>query len=290
MRIGIYGREFEPEFRAPISAMLEDLLKRNIELVVHDSFIDYLHRSLESPHSLAPFSDSEVASLDMLISIGGDGTILSAISVIRDSGVPILGVNTGRLGFLSNFPVEELHGIADALESGEYDLDERALLSVEANGKPLGNFSYALNEVTLHKKDTSSMITVHAWIDDRFMNSYWADGLIVSTATGSTAYSLSCGGPIVMPGSENILLTPIAPHNLNVRPMVVPNKNSVRLRAEGRDSHFLLTLDSTAFTVDGATDVHISRANFDVKLVILPGYHFFNTIRQKLSWGIDKRN
>jgi len=234
--------------------------------------------------------NTEIQGCDFLISIGGDGTVLDTIPLVKDSKIPILGINTGRLGFLSNINVDKVLNAADALLRGDYDLDERSLLEINCSGVDFKSHNFALNEVTIHKKDTSSMITIHTYLDDTFVNSYWADGLIISTPTGSTAYSLSCGGPIIMPGSQNTVLTPIAPHNLNVRPLVIPNSGKLSLTANGRDESFFLTLDSRSFSVPNQTRVTITKSDFSIYLVNLKEQNFFSTIRNKLLWGIDRRN
>lgn len=235
-------------------------------------------------------SGLELNNCDLLISVGGDGTLLDTITVVRDSGLPVLGINTGRLGFLANVALSRMDEAVKAIVEGRYMLDKRSLIKVSSEQLDLGDFAYALNEVTIHKKDTASMISIHVEVDGNYMNSYWADGLIVCTPTGSTAYSLSCGGPIVMPGSENITFTPIAPHNLNVRPVVISNNHKVSLRAEGREKYHLLTLDSRSYPINEFSVINLEKADFSVNLVVLEGQDFFSTIRNKLMWGIDRRN
>jgi NAD+ kinase len=194
------------------------------------------------------------------------------------------------LGFLSNVSTEDIETALKAVNEGRVVADNRSLIQIHADGIDLGEFPFALNEVTIHKKDDASMVTVHAYLENKFINTYWADGLIVATPTGSTAYSLSCGGPIVTPDSENIIMTPIAPHNLNVRPLVLPNNKQVRLRADGRSSEYLLTLDSRSFALPSSVEVVLSSAPFKITLLNLEHQHFFQTIRNKMMWGIDRRN
>ncbi|MFT4778072.1 MAG: NAD+ kinase [Flavobacteriales bacterium] len=293
MNIAIYGKQFSPDFDSAIKALLEMLLVRKHNVTIFDPFTDFLRgrNLLSDPDQFTSFQTYKgVQDCDVCISIGGDGTLLATAGLIRDSNVPVLGINTGRLGFLSNVSTEDIEEAIISLEKGDFKIDERALIKVEVAGVDIGDFPYALNEVTIHKKDRSSMVKVHAYMEDLFINTYWADGLIVATPTGSTAYSLSCGGPIVMPGSENLILTPIAPHNLNVRPLVVPCTRTIRLFADGRGEDYLLTLDSRSYTISAKEQVKLSSASFKLKLLNLPSQHFFQTIRNKMLWGIDKRN
>ena len=227
---------------------------------------------------------------ECLISIGGDGSIMDAVTIVKDSGIPILGINTGRLGFLSNISLEQISTAIENLFEKEYRIEKRALLRVETSNNIFGSTNFALNELTIHRKDSGSMITIHAQVEDHYLNSYWADGIIIATPTGSTAYSLSAGGPIVEPGSNNFVITPIAPHNLNVRPMIISDDNIIRLKVEGRSKHFLATLDSRSFNVDSQDELIIRKADFKIKLIKLQGQNFYETIRNKLMWGIDKRN
>lgn len=290
MRIAFFGKHFEPSFSPPISSFINRLKEKGSEILVEHSFSELFKQRFHL-NEVATFSGyDEIKGCNFLISIGGDGTVLDTIPLVKDSKIPILGINTGRLGFLSNINVDKVLNAADALIKGDFDLDERSLLEVECKSLDLGNYNFALNEVTIHKKDTSSMITIHTYLDDTFVNSYWADGLIISTPTGSTAYSLSCGGPIIMPGSQNTVLTPIAPHNLNVRPLVIPNSGKLSLTANGRDESFFLTLDSRSFSVPNETKVTITKSDFSIFLINLKEQNFFSTIRNKLLWGIDRRN
>jgi NAD+ kinase len=227
----------------------------------------------------------------LLISFGGDGTLLDTVTMIKNSDIPILGINAGRLGFLANINQDDILLAVRALKNKNFKLDERSLLKVEnkiLRDSEISNF--ALNEVTVHKKDSSSMLKIDAFLDNEFLNSYWADGLITSTPTGSTAYSLSCGGPIISPGSNNFVITPVSPHNLNLRPMVVGDQVVIRLRAESRESQFLLTMDSRSITIENNEEIFISKADFSIKLIELPDHNFFKTIRNKLFWGKDSRN
>lgn len=230
------------------------------------------------------------SGIDLAISIGGDGTFLKTVSFIRNSGVPVIGINTGRLGFLANTPIEQFEHTLDLVTKKEYVFQKRSLLRVETEENIFGEDKFAFNELAVHKKDTSSMITVHASLDGKYLNSYWADGLIASTPTGSTAYSLSCGGPIITPGCAVHILTPIAPHNLNVRPVVVPDHMPIELTVEGRDRKYLLTLDANSKAVKNGTKVMLHKADFMINVIKFEENNFLDTIRNKMMWGIDKRN
>lgn len=291
MNIAIYGKNFGDEFISSIELLLRQMQKDGFQLKIYAKFAPWLKERIPLMQDVETFTHiNEMLPCKALISIGGDGTLLDSVTIVQNSGVPILGINTGRLGFLSNISSSQIIDAVDALKADRYVLDHRALIEVKAEGVDFGSFNYALNEVTIHKKETSSMIAIHANMEEHYINTYWADGLIISTPTGSTAYSLSCGGPIVMPGTESWIFTPIAPHNLNVRPLVVPNTKAIQLRAEGRELQFLLTLDSRSFTIDHETEVEIKNAPFEIALINLEHQYFFNTIRKKMMWGMDKRN
>lgn len=228
--------------------------------------------------------------MDLFFSLGGDGTLLESVTHVGKTGVPIFGINTGRLGFLATIGREEIDEAMDLIFRKEYDIDERVLLSLHSDRDLFGGFRYALNDFTLVRKDSSSMITVHTFVDGEFLNSYWADGIIVATPTGSTGYSLSCGGPLVFPGSECFVVTPVSPHNLTVRPIVVPDDSEITFRVEGRSKKFIVSLDSRMETVDETAKLMVKKANIRINLVQLRGQHYFKTLRHKLNWGLDARN
>jgi NAD+ kinase len=228
--------------------------------------------------------------IDLTISIGGDGTFIKTVGFIRDSQVPILGINTGRLGFLSNISKDQIQSTMEMVKNKQFEYQKRSLLRINTQENLFGDDNFALNEVTFHKKDTASMITVHASLDDKYLNSYWADGLIVATPTGSTAYNLSCGGPIITPGCQVHILTPIAPHNLNVRPMVVPDHLPIKLSIEGRERKYLISLDGNSKNIRQGEEVIITKAEFMINVVKFEDNNFLDTIRNKMLWGIDKRN
>ncbi len=228
--------------------------------------------------------------IDLTISIGGDGTFIKTVGYIRDSGVPIIGINTGRLGFLSNIPKEQIVQTLEMVHEKKYEFQKRSLLRIHTEENLFGEDNFALNEVTFQKKDTASMITVHAYLDNKYLNSYWADGLIVATPTGSTAYNLSCGGPIITPGCQVHILTPIAPHNLNVRPMVVPDHMPIKLSLDGRERKYLISLDGNSKNIRKGEEVLITKAEFMINVIKFEDNNFLDTIRNKMLWGIDKRN
>jgi NAD+ kinase len=228
--------------------------------------------------------------IDIAVTLGGDGTILQAISTLRHSNIPILGINLGRLGFLATVEKKIIYEAMHQLANKEYDIIYKSALALKCNKPLFNNYPYALNDFTLNKRDTSSMITIHAYIDDILLNSYWADGLIISTPTGSTGYSLSCGGPIVFPDSQNFVITPVAPHNLNVRPIVISDAHTIRLEVEGRTDSFMCTLDSRYETITSAHTIEISKADFGIPFIQLHGISFMRTLSEKLYWGHDKRN
>jgi NAD+ kinase len=291
VKIALYGKRFDDEFSDSIEKLLDSLVRRGIGISIYEKFYLFLTQKVTLPSNIEIFHTTEdLQGVSFLLSVGGDGTLLETAAIIRDTRIPVLGINTGRLGFLSPVSGNDVDQAIEALVNRDFTLDKRSLIEVKSAQVDFGDFPFALNDVTITNKQRSSMITIHAYVNDQFMSTYWADGLIVATPTGSTAYSLSCGGPIVMPESNNVILTPIAPHNLNVRPFVLPNTGKVSLRAEGREPHFTLTLDSRSFVVDNETIIDLTRANFEFHLVSLPGLGFFNTIRQKMGWGLDARS
>jgi len=232
----------------------------------------------------------EQAKVDTMITLGGDGTILGATALVGHLGIPILGINLGRLGFLAGIEKSNLAEALAKLKRGDYRVEERSMIYLESEPNLFKGINYGLNDFSVHKRDTSSMITIHTYIDDSYLNSYWADGLIVATPTGSTGYSLSCGGPIIFPGSGNLVITPIAPHNLNIRSLVIPDSSVISFRIEGRTKNFLCTLDSRYEKITAQHKLAVRRSDFNTHLIILNGHSFLNTIHEKLSWGTDKRN
>ncbi|HEX7015280.1 MAG TPA: NAD kinase [Cyclobacteriaceae bacterium] len=291
MKIGVHGKDFTRQSAPFIERILERLAREKVEVMVSSRFQKSLRLAQFRKFKFQTFEPGEVLrKTDMFFSLGGDGTLLESVTHVGKTGIPIFGINTGRLGFLATIGREEIDEAMDMIFRKEYDIDERVLLSLHSDRDLFGGFRYALNDFTLVRKDSSSMITVHTFIDGEFLNSYWADGIIVATPTGSTGYSLSCGGPLVFPGSECFVITPVSPHNLTVRPIVVPDASEITFRVEGRSKKFIVTLDSRMETVDETVKLMVKKANIRVNLVQLRGQHYFKTLRQKLNWGLDARN
>ena len=290
--IAIYGKSISENNLKFLEALFETLKDElNTKLFIHISLKK--HSSLIERFNINFFDGQDLLAngIDLLISFGGDGTLLDTVTMIKDSNIPVLGINAGRLGFLANITQDDIVLAVKALKNKDYKLDHRSLLRVKSKTlSDIKTSNFALNEITVHKKDSSSMLKIDAFLDNEFLNSYWADGLIISTPTGSTAYSLSCGGPIISPGSNNFVITPVSPHNLNLRPMVVGDDVVIRLRAESRESQFLLTMDSRSVSIENNEEIFISKADFSIKLIELPDHNFFKTIRNKLFWGKDSRN
>ena len=291
MRIALFGTQFNYTKLKYIQHLVNKLEKENIELIIesqfHDNLVDINFKNkfkiFETPKELKE-------NADILLSIGGDGTLLAAITFVKNSDIPILGINTGTLGFISSVSTDQIEYAINHLLKGEYKIKKRTLLQLESLNNLFGETNFALNEVTVLKKDTSSMIRIHAYLDDEFINTYWADGLIISSPTGSTGYSLSCGGPIVLPGTNNFIITPIAPHNLNVRPIIVSDKSKITLKVSKRDEIALVALDSRSRAIGPELELTIRKANYKVKLIQFEKQSFISTIREKLMWGKDKRN
>jgi len=290
--IALYGKGLGPEHASYLQLMLDKLKNTGYEVYFYEPFWKKIKDLVEVKGKLRLFTThAELAdTADFLFSIGGDGTLLDTITLIRDSGIPVLGINLGRLGFLSSVPKDKIIKALDDINSGSYRIEERSLLRLDSEQNLFGETNYALNELTLHKQQAYSMLTIKACVNGKFINSYWADGLIVATPTGSTAYSMSCGGPIVTPDSCNMIITPIATHNLTVRPIVIPDTSEVTLMVEGRNHKYNLGLDSRYVSMDKPIELKVSKEKFGIKLLQLEHEAFFNTIRKKLNWGLDNRN
>ena len=292
MRIAIYSRGLEITQREEIGLLLQELKKQNVEPVFFQDFFNQFYSAIDIKGSYSTFNSSSDMddSIDCMISLGGDGTLLDTVTFVKDSGIPVLGINYGRLGFLANIGKEELHSAIEALVNRQFVTDKRTLLHLDANIPLFGDTPYALNEFSLHKKDTSPMIKIHTYLNGELLNTYWADGLIVATPTGSTGYSLSCNGPIVFPDSASFVITAVAPHNLNIRPIIIPDTNIVSFEIEGRTDGFLCTLDSRKEAVPKEVQIAIKKEEFGINLIRLNENNFLQTLRNKLSWGLDKRN
>lgn len=292
MQIALYSRTTSGVEASDVQQLLDELWHYRIIPVVYKPFYLLIRPHLRLENELKTFSSSEDlnSGTDFLISMGGDGTLLDTVCFAQDKGIPVIGINFGRLGFLASIGREDIHRLAEALINRTFQIDQRTLVHLDSNIPLFGNQPYGLNEFTIHKKDTSAMIKIHTYLNGEFLNTYWADGLIVSTPTGSTGYSLSCGGPVVFPDSRSFMITPVAPHNLNVRPIVVPDHNIISFEIEGRSEQFLCTLDSRMETVSRDTQLAIRKEDFRLGLLRLHESNFLTTLRNKLLWGIDKRN
>lgn len=293
MKIAIYGKSFSDDFAPYFSKILNLLINGEAELSVYKPFYDELTEELKNKFSETSFfsTSKELKKFaDILLSIGGDGTFLESVTFVGDSGIPIAGINSGRLGFLAKISRHEIETAIDKILSKCYSFEERELIQLVSPKDLFEDCNFALNEITITKKDSSSMVTTHAYLDGKFVNTYWSDGLIVSTPTGSTAYSLSVGGPIVVPQTCNFIITPIAPHNLTVRPIVYPNNGVLDLEVEGRDENYLVSLDRRYKTLPSGTKLQIKKADFKIKVIKYDSRTFFGTLREKLMWGMDSRN
>jgi len=293
IRVLLFGRTFSEDFRLHFRLLLNKLQVHGAHVCMFEPFHTFAEDKLGEEIPVAGLFNSS-ADLEgdesVMLSIGGDGTFLEAITLVRDLPIPIAGINSGRLGFLADIAQEEISKAIDSIVHGLYTIDERALLQLSTSTPLFGDFNIALNEMTVHKRDDSSMITIHAYLDGEFLNSYWADGLIVSTPTGSTAYSLSVGGPLVVPGTSDFIVSPIAPHNLTVRPLVYPDDMTLTLKIEGRSKHLLVSLDSRSLVMESSLELIVSKASYKIKTLRLKDHQFYNTLRSKLMWGVDRRN
>jgi NAD+ kinase len=293
MNFCIHGRAFKPESFNYIQEIFDELFANNIIYQISKSFSDILIEAKVNLHNYKVFSKpTEILDADIALSLGGDGTFLETLSLVAHREIPILGINFGRLGFLTDIQPQNIKAALAKILTKDYTVDERIMVHSESL-KPIfdSGMNFALNEIAISKTDTSSMIIIHAYVDGEFLNSYWADGLMVATPTGSTGYNLSCGGPLVMPQSENFIITPICPHNLYVRPIIVSSESQIKLKVESRSNNFLVSMDSRAKIVGDETgEIIITLEKFKAKLVKLDGFDFLNILREKLSWGKDVRN
>lgn len=293
MQVVIYSKLAKEKDLPHIQRLFDALHEEEITAYVYGPYLDQLKGQIQFPGHVGVFEgyvDFSIKKFDFFIALGGDGTILNAVTLVRDAPVPIVGINLGRLGFLASIEKRRIPEAIASLKKGRYTVTERGLIYLESNLPLFGDIRFALNDCTLLKRDTSSMITIHTFINGAYLNSYWADGIIVATPTGSTGYSLSCGGPIIFPDSGNFVITPVAPHNLNVRPVVISDDAVISFEVEGRAENFLCTLDSRFETITSAHHLAVRKNDFSVKIVQLQDYGFLETIRDKLTWGIDSRN
>ncbi len=292
MLVALYNRTFEAQDIPTLQHIVAMLEGHGIQLVFYKEFYERInpHLNLKNIPRLFTGKLDLPANTDMLFSLGGDGTLLDTISFVGGGNIPLIGINLGRLGFLAAIPQEEVEAAILSLVRGSYTLEKRTLIHLDSSIPLFDGAPFALNEFTIHRKDSSSMIKIHTYLNGEFMNTYWADGLVVATPTGSTGYSLSCGGPVVFPQTSSFIITAVAPHNLNTRPVVVPDDNVISFEVEGRTEQFLCTLDSRTEIITSNVQLAVKKESFTISLVRPDEHNFLNTIRQKLYWGIDKRN
>ncbi len=291
MKIVIFGKQFEPGQAPYVQQLFDELYQRGAKICVYKSFYDRIRNHIRFAEKPGVFVQSkDIENLDFLFSIGGDGTLLDAIPYVHDLGVPILGINLGRLGFLSSVSKQEMKKAIDHIYNGNYSLDQRTLLKLEKPDDLFGKLNFALNDMTIYRNNNTSLVSVRVYVNGLFLNTYWGDGLIIATPTGSTAYSMSVGGPILTPGSENFVIAPIASHNLTVRPIVIQDSSEIRIHIDGREEKYLLSLDSRQRHISKTEEIIIKKCDFRINLVQMPEQNFFSTIREKLLWGVDSRN
>jgi len=292
MKIAVYGRPFNDSAVIPfIQEVFDVLIQHNVGIYVHQQLHDYLNGKLKAvKYEILKDHDYLRESIDVLLTLGGDGTLLDMVTMIRDSGTPVIGINFGRLGFLASVNKNDIAAAIYAVVNKQFTLDSRELLQIDCEEKIFGIDNFALNDITVHKRDDAAMITIHGSLNNEFLNSYWGDGIIVSTSTGSTAYSLSCGGPILFPQSNSIVVTPISPHNLNVRPIVLPDSSTLTFDVECRSANYLVSCDSRTAIVEKTMKFHICKAGFQLNLIRLNNESYLSTLRTKLLWGLDARN
>ncbi len=294
MKFAVFGHYYNEASKSTVKTLLDVLIQKEVSVYLEKTYYKAIQKANDYQFKntqIKTFSKLD-NSFDLLISIGGDGTILRAVTQIKDLDIPIIGINTGRLGFLATIPKDKIEFAVDELLNKNYSISERSLISVSTTpkNKEVLEFNVALNEITVSRKNTTSMVTVETYLDDEYLTSYWADGLIVATPTGSTGYSLSCGGPVVTPGSNNFVITPIAPHNLNARPLIIPNTTKISIKVDGRENSHLMSLDSRIATLKNNTLITIEKADFKTKIIELNDESFLKTLRKKLLWGEDQRN
>ncbi|WP_372917889.1 NAD kinase [Salegentibacter sp.] len=294
MKIGIYGQFYHTNAGEYIGQLLELLDNENVKVIIEEKFFELIKLNKTVPDSRSFYETFTFLdrSYDLFFCIGGDGTILKSINYVRDLGIPIIGINTGRLGFLATIQKEEIESTIHSILNRKFSISSRSVLKTACYPDPEDDIfeNVALNEIAVSRKNTTSMITVDTWLNDQYLTSYWADGLIISTPTGSTGYSLSCGGPVITPDTDSIVITPIAPHNLNARPLVIKDSTKITLRVSGREDTHLLSMDSRIASLKNDTKITITKAPFTVNIVELNEQSFLHTLRQKLLWGEDKRN
>jgi NAD+ kinase len=291
MKVAVHSKSFEVQKLPYIKQILDEIVRRKFQLEISSTLHQHLLNYGVTVPSYSIFSShKELNGTNLMISVGGDGTFLETVTLVRNKDIPILGINTGTLGFLATTQRDKIKEVLDAIFNGFYTIEERTLIALESEPSIFGDLNFGMNEFTIIKRDTSSMIIVHTFLNGDYLNSYWADGLIVSTPTGSTGYSLSVGGPVVDPRTNNFIIAPISPHNLNVRPLIVSDNSVISFEIAGRSKNFLVSLDSRSMVVDASIQMAVRKCDFNAKLIKLTGEGFLKTLRVKLNWGLDTRN
>ena len=292
MKIAVYGRQFNDQGVLPyIQQVFDSLMQHGVEIFVHHQLNSYLKDVISTVQYKVLEKESEIKGvIDLFLTLGGDGTLLDMVTQIRDSGIPVIGINFGRLGFLASINKNDIASAIEAVVNHQFTLDSRELICIDSELEIFGKDNFALNDITIHKRDDAAMITTHVFLNEEFLNSYWGDGIIISTSTGSTAYSLSCGGPIIFPESDTLVLTPVCPHNLNVRPIVLPDTCTLTFDVEVRSANYIVTCDSRTAIIDKTMRFKVKKAGFQLNLIRLNNESYLSTLRNKLLWGLDVRN
>lgn len=293
MRVLVFGKQFKDKDLVFVQELFDTLVAEGVDISIYGQYLKDIRKHVRLPAGVELFEryeDFKSQRIDFVIVMGGDGTMLAAVTLVRDAGVPMLGINLGRMGFLATIDKLYIKTSIQKLVANQFQLQERSMIYLESSPAIFGELPFALNDCTLLKRDTSSMITIHTFLNGDYLNSYWADGIIIATPTGSTGYSLSCGGPVIFPNSSNFIITPVAPHNLNVRPIVLSDESVISFEIEGRAENFICTLDSRFELVGAHHQIAVRKNDFGIKLVQLQDVTFLNTIREKLGWGEDIRN
>lgn len=288
--IALFGKTLAPENGEYMKQLFKELADNQVEIVVYQPFADIVATYVPEGVQYGVFHSHEDLNADLLFSIGGDGTILDTVPFVLDSGIPVLGINLGRLGFLSSISKNEIVNAVNSVLTGDYTVEQRTLLELVSPEKVFDNVKYALNELNVIRNPEHSLLAIKVFVDNVYLNTYWGDGILLATPTGSTAYSLSAGGPIIAPNAKNFVITPIATHNLTVRPVVIPDDSTIRIQVEGREKKFVFSMDSRSCTLDTSVQLEVRKAGFCLNLVRMRGEDFFGTIRNKLMWGKDNRN
>ena len=290
MTIALFGKNFAPENGDYMRQLFMLLSERQVKILIYKLFLPHIEPYIPFGVKYDMFESHDGLKADMLFSIGGDGTILDCVPLVTDSGIPVLGINMGRLGFLSSVSKSEIGEAVEGVLSGDYVMEQRTLLELVSPQNVFGDVRYALNELNVIRNPEHSLLTIKVFVDDVYLNTYWGDGILLATPTGSTAYSLSAGGPIIAPNAKNFVITPIATHNLTVRPVVIPDDSVIRIQVEGREKKFVFSMDSRTCALDTSVQLEVRKAHFCLNLVRMRGEDFFGTIRNKLMWGKDNRN